>query len=118
MNSRPDKAKEQLRQENRWWQKRYRRLQKRTDRLKREVQELKEQQRRLQLEIAEYRAKLYKAKARPAPEEAPTPRRPKKRGATKRSPWLVAACPAARRPTRRGYRGAMPRMWQPTPQSV
>jgi transposase len=86
MNFRPDKAKEQLRQENRWWQKRYRRLQKRTDRLKREVKELKEQQRRLQLEIAEYRAKLYKAKTRPAPEEAQAPRPPKKRGAPKGHP--------------------------------
>jgi hypothetical protein len=86
MSPRPDKAKEQLRQENRWWQKRYRRLQKRTDRLKREVKELKEQQRRLQLEIGEYRAKLYKAKTRPAPEEAQAPRPPKKQGAPKGHP--------------------------------
>ena len=74
MSLRPDKAKEPLRQENRWWKKRCRRLQPRTDRLKHEVKELKDQQRRLPLEIAEYCAKLYKAKARPTPEEAPTPR--------------------------------------------
>jgi transposase len=86
MSPRPDKAQEQLRQDNRWWQKRYRRLQKRTDRLKREVRELKEQQRRLQMEIAEYRAQLYKAKARPAPEETQAPRVPKKRGAPKGHP--------------------------------
>ena len=78
MSPRPDKAQEQLRQENRWWQKRYRRLEKRTDRFRREVKELKEEQRRLQLEIAEYRAKLYKAKARPAKETAAAPRLPKK----------------------------------------
>jgi septal ring factor EnvC (AmiA/AmiB activator) len=81
MSSRPDKAQEQLRQENRWWQTRYRRLQKHTDRLKREVQELQEQQRRLPWEIAESRVKLYKA--RPAPEEAQAPHPPKKRGAPK-----------------------------------
>ena len=61
-------------------------LAKRTDRLKREVQKLKEQQRRLQLEIAEYRAKLYKAKARPAPEKAQAPHPPRKRGAPKGHP--------------------------------
>lgn len=74
-------ANQQLRRENRRWKKRCRRLQQRADRLKSEVEDLKEQKRRLQLEVAEYRAKFYKAKVPPAPEAAAARRLPKKRGA-------------------------------------
>ena len=84
----PEKTNEnqRLRRENRRWQKRCRRLQQRADRLAREVDALKEQQRRLQVEVAEYRAKFYKAKAASAKEETPARREPKKRGAPKGHP--------------------------------
>ena len=86
MNQRPDHANRQLRQENRRWKKRCRRLQQRADRLKREVEELKEQKRRLQLEVAEYRAKFYKAKAASVQAEPTARPLPKKRGAPKGHP--------------------------------
>ena len=70
MSQRAGSANEELRQDNRRWKKRCRRLQQRTERLEREIEELKEQKRRLQLEIAEYRAKFHKAKAAPAQEPA------------------------------------------------
>ena len=77
---------QQLRRENRRWKKRCRRLQQRADRLRQEVEELKEQKRRLQLELAEYRAKFYKPKAPSAQTEPPAQRVPKKRGAPKGHP--------------------------------
>jgi transposase len=79
-------ANQQLRRENRRWKERCRRLQQRADRLKGEVEDLKEQKRRLQLEVAEYRAKFYKAKAPSAQEPAAARRWPKKRGAPKGHP--------------------------------
>jgi hypothetical protein len=82
----PGNASQQLRKENRRWKKRCRRLQQRADRLKREVEDLKEQKRRLQLEVAEYRAKFYKTKVPPAPAPAAARRLPKKRGAPKGHP--------------------------------
>jgi transposase len=86
VSQRTGNAQEQLRRENRRWKKRCRRLQQRAERLEREVEDLKEQKRRLQLEVAEYRAKFYKTKVTPAQEPAAARRMPKKRGAPKGHP--------------------------------
>ena len=86
MSPRPGSADQQLRRENRRWQKRCRRLQQRTERLAREIEDLKEEKRRLQLEVAEYRAKFYKTKVTPAPAPPGAYRLPKKRGAPKGHP--------------------------------
>jgi predicted RNA-binding Zn-ribbon protein involved in translation (DUF1610 family) len=85
MKSAKGNENKRLRRENRRWKKRCRRLQQRADRLKREVEDLKEQKRRLQMEVAEYRAKFYKAKA-PAAQQQPAPGLPRKRGAPKGHP--------------------------------
>jgi len=81
------------RQKNRRLTQRCRRLEQRTARLQQEVKELKEERWRLRLEIAEYRAQLYKAKVRPAPAETPPPPVPKKRGAPKGHPGWSRVVP-------------------------
>jgi hypothetical protein len=63
-----------------------RRLKRQNRRQRKRIEELKEANKRLRLEVAEYRAKFYKAKAASAQAETTARRLPKKRGAPKGHP--------------------------------
>jgi hypothetical protein len=61
-------------------------LKRQNRRQRQRIEELEEANRRLRLEVAEYRAKFYKTKVAAAPVETPAQRRPRNRGAPKGHP--------------------------------
>lgn len=79
MSQRPRLQAETLKRQNR-------RLRRQNRRQRKRIADLEEANKRLRLEVAEYRAKFYKAKAAPAPAEPTARRLPKKRGAPKGHP--------------------------------